>query len=355
MGSVRRRSAIGFAVATVGALSLLVAGTAEAGGPQQKPPQATTVTSKEKRLAPGKTETFIVECPRGYVLTDLNFKAVTSLGGSDRSDPKLWGLRVNKEYVGLDTAIVDITNNGNENLLVFAYGRCVRKVVRFNAPVRPGARGRPMYKPFLVWLKEVSVEEQKGAAGGMQQNDCGQGRLAIGQGLGNLAAFHPLSVLATVIIVRRFTRWVLGQRNPSLQELSEVLAYRSLCARLRAGVARAGANKRRRKAGARGQSAQSSAAPRARIVVRQVHRNRKVPSHSDPNQTSRIAVACPRRFTATSYGWDARGSDAGPVPVKLRRSLYPSRRKVAVAVTNTSGATHTVRLTAICLTFRFRR
>ena len=153
-----------------------------------------------------------------------------------------------------------------------------------------------------------------------------------------------------MIIVRRFTRWVLNQPDPSLQELGEVLEYRSLCTSLKAGVRRAGARKAKRRS-----AALASARPEAQVIVRQISRNRRVPPHADPNQTSRIAVACPRRFTATSYGWDARGTDANVVPVQLSRSLYSGRRQVAVKVTNTSGATRTVGLTAVCLTFRLGR
>lgn len=337
---------IALALMAAGIVSLLTASGALAG-----PPQATTVTSEEQRLAPGQTKTFLVSCPRGYILTDTNIQAETSLGGSDRSDPKIWGLRVVKEQIGLSSMVVDITNNGNEALKAFAYGRCVRRVVRLKVPVK--SRARTTDKPFLVWLKQNSVEEQKGMAGGAQRNDCGPGRQAIGHGLSNLPVFHPLSVLATVIVVRRFTRWTLNQPDPSLREIAEVLAYRSLCTSLRARVTRAGKKPKRR---AKGQSnALAAANPRARVVVRRIRRNRKVPPHADPNQTSRIAVACPKRFTATSYGWDAGGTDANPVPVQLRRSLYPNRRKVAAEVTNTSGAARTVSLTAICLTFRIRR
>lgn len=353
MRLVRARRALGLAVA-VAVVSLLPATAAQAGGAQQKPPKATTVFSKEKKLAPGQTRTFFITCPDGYVLTDTNISAVTSPGGSDRSNLKLWGLKVNREHIGLTSALVDITNEGDEKLSVFVYGRCVRKVVRFKAPARPKARARTTDKPFLVWLKENSVEEQQGMAGGGRQNDCGPGRQTIGHGLSNLPAFHPLSVLATVIVFRRFTRWVLNQPNPSFRELVDVLVYRSLCTSLRAGVRRAGTRKRRR-GRARNQSAKDSARPQARVFLRQIRRTRRVPAHADPSHTSRIAVACPRRFTATSYGWDAGGTDANPVPVQLLRTLYPGRRKVAAEVTNLSGATRTVTLTAICLTFRFRR
>ena len=66
-------------------------------------------------------------------------------GRRRRSNPKLAGLKVNREYVGLTTALVDVTDNSSDNCSVFAYGRCVRKTVkirdRSGPPVSPFSSG----------------------------------------------------------------------------------------------------------------------------------------------------------------------------------------------------------------------
>jgi hypothetical protein len=59
-------------------------------------------------------------------------------------------------------------------------------------------------------------------------------------------------------------------------------------------------------------------------------------------------------LTATSFGWRSGDPNINDPVVRLRHSLYPGRRRVAVAVTNTAGASRTVRLVAVCMAIRYR-
>ncbi len=336
MRSIHRRNVAALAIAMGVMLFLLAAGGVHA-RPAQKAPAAMTVVSAEKRLTPGQESTFVVSCPPGYILTDTNIHAVTSPSGSERPDPKAAGLRVNREQISLTTMLLDIGNSGNEVLRVFASGRCVRTMVRAKVG---GA-------PVDARLKDNGIVKQDGIAGpAATRNDCGTGRQAIGHNLSELPLFHPLSFLQTVIVHRRIVRWAL-MKPPTLNEALDELAFQTVCTSLRARVTKQGAPKRRQR------RALASALPGARVIVRQIRRSREIPPHPSPNQTTQIAVQCPRRFTATSYGWDGPGADLNPLSVQLRRSLYPSRRRVGAEVSNTSGTTQTAMLTAICLSIRF--
>jgi hypothetical protein len=319
--------------------ALLLTGSAAHAQVAQKAPAAQTVTTSEQRLVPGETKTFFVICPDGYILTDTNIHAVT-VGGSERPDPKAAGLKVSREANDLDSMIVDIGNSGSETLRVFVYARCIRKSVRVRV-------GRASVK---AGLKDNGVVRGGAAGGGTQRSDCGKGRLAIGQDLSELSAFSPLSFLASVVLFRRYVRWTLGRLAPppTAAEVLDEYSLRIICTARRARVGAAGGPKKL------SAHAAARASARAGVIIRRIGRNRVIPPHANSDQTKRISVRCPRRFTATSFGWDGRNPDLNQLSVQLRRSLYPGRRRVAVEVTNTSGAERTVRLTAICLSFRVK-
>lgn len=320
---------------------------------RQKAPKATTVVSKAQTLAPGQSGGFALKCPRGYILTDFNIDAVTFPGQSERSDPKLGALRVTTQQIKIGgVSGFGITNVGDETLRVFIYARCVRETVRVKL-----ADG-----PVDARLRDKRVPGGATPGAGPAQQSCGKGSTPIGVVLSQLPAFHPLSVLAYRVFTRRLLRGEFGQGvggggffGPpgSGQEFAEEVAFALLCAEHRAALKKARAKKKSRSTNP---VATSTAAkkPAARVIVHRIARKRTLPPNADPNEVTQISVRCPRRFTATSFAWNGRNPDVKRPTVHLRRSLYPDRRRVAVRVTNSTGSSHSVNLTAICLSIRVK-
>lgn len=333
--SRRRRAAVGAALLAATILTLSTAAGAAAQGPV-KPLKATTATSSIKALSPGERGRFLVSCPSGYVLTDSAIHAETVLG-SQRPDIKAAGLVVTRQRLRVDTMLVKIENQGSERLEIFVSARCVRRSVR--ARVGGG--------PADARLRRNRMVDAGAAPGeGRGEADCGKGRRPIGQYLSQLPFWHPASFLASVTLLRHVARFQAG-RPSSLADAADVAVLHAFCTALRARVARPSGGKRR--------GARLAGRPRARVLVKRVRRKRTIPAHADPNQTSTAAARCPRRFTATSFGWRSRDPDLNDPDVRLRHSLYPSRRRVAVAVTNTAAGPRRVRLIAVCVAIRFRR